>query len=103
MTGKANQITAFDFDRLQKLVEEAYHTGLRGCDYLARLQTELERAQAIPPRWWLGDVRWLLSLRAAGAPCSLLLQPGLCLRSDHVLRDRFGRFAREWLSDPKPS
>ena len=53
--------------------------------------------------WWLGGVPWLLSLRAAGALCSLLLQPGLCLRSDHVLRERFGRFAREWLSEPKPS
>jgi len=49
MSSKAIQITEFDFDRLQKLVEEASHTDLRGRDYLARLQAELERAQVVPP------------------------------------------------------
>lgn len=49
MSNKAIQITEFDFTRLHKLVEEASFTELRGRDYLARLQTELERAQVVPP------------------------------------------------------
>jgi len=49
MNSKAIQITELDFDRLQKLVEEAAYTDLRGRDYLARLQSELKRAQVVPP------------------------------------------------------
>ncbi|MCL7454329.1 MAG: nucleoside diphosphate kinase regulator [Anaerolineae bacterium] len=49
MNSKAIQITELDFDRLQRLVEEAAYTDLRGRDYLARLQSELKRAQVVPP------------------------------------------------------
>ncbi|MGD9403914.1 MAG: nucleoside diphosphate kinase regulator [Anaerolineae bacterium] len=50
MNSKAIQITELDFDRLKKLIEEASHTYLRGRDYLARLQAELERAQVVRPQ-----------------------------------------------------
>jgi len=56
MNSKAIQITEFDLDRLQKLVEEASHTELRGRGYLARLQTELERAQVVRPEAVSEDV-----------------------------------------------
>ena len=49
MNSKAIQITELDLERLQKLVEEASRTELRGRDYLARLQAELERAQVVRP------------------------------------------------------
>ena len=49
MSSRAIQITEFDLDRLQKLVEEASRSDLRGRDYLARLQAELERAQVVRP------------------------------------------------------
>ena len=48
MSTKAIQITEFDFNRLQKLVQEVSYTELRGRDYLARLKTELEGAQVVP-------------------------------------------------------
>jgi regulator of nucleoside diphosphate kinase len=49
MNSKAIQIAELDYDRLQKLVEEASYTALRGRDYLACLQAELERAQVVRP------------------------------------------------------
>ena len=49
MSRKTIQITEFDLERLQKLVEEASYTDLRGRDYLARLQMELVRAQVVRP------------------------------------------------------
>ena len=49
MNSKTIQITELDYGRLQKLVEEASYTELRGRDYLARLQAELERAQVVRP------------------------------------------------------
>lgn len=42
------QITEFDFVRLQKLVEKTAYTELRGRDYVARLQEQLDRAHVIP-------------------------------------------------------
>ena len=56
MNSKAIQITELDLDRLQKLVEEASRTELRGRDYLARLHTELERAQVVRPEVVSEDV-----------------------------------------------
>ena len=56
MSSKAIQITEFDHHRLQKLVEEASYTDLRGRDYLARLQAELERAHVVRPEAVPADV-----------------------------------------------
>ena len=50
MSDKPIQITEFDLERLKKLIENAYHTEYRGSDYLARLQTELDRAHVVPPQ-----------------------------------------------------
>ena len=49
MSSKSIQITELDLARLQKLVESANYTELRGRDYLACLRAELERARVVAP------------------------------------------------------
>jgi regulator of nucleoside diphosphate kinase len=50
VSSKPIQITEFDLQRLNKLIEEAQHTEYRGSEYLARLQAELARAQVVTPQ-----------------------------------------------------
>lgn len=50
MSEKVIQISAFDRDRLRKLIDDAYFTDRRGSAYLARLQQELERAEIVAPQ-----------------------------------------------------
>jgi regulator of nucleoside diphosphate kinase len=49
MSDKPIQITAFDLERLRKLIEDASHTEYRGSEYLVRLQGEIDRAQVVAP------------------------------------------------------
>lgn len=45
------QITAFDLQRLKKLVEEeTQHETKRGIDYFSKLQAEVDRAQVVEPQ-----------------------------------------------------
>ena len=47
MSNKPIQITEFDLQRLQKVLEDARYTEYRGSEYLAKLQMELDRAQVV--------------------------------------------------------
>lgn len=49
MTGKPIRITAFDLERLKKLLEDAQRTSYRKSVYLTRLQAELDRAKVVKP------------------------------------------------------
>jgi regulator of nucleoside diphosphate kinase len=48
MSNKPIQITEFDLERLQKLIQEAQYTEYRGSDSLVRLQEEIDRAEVVP-------------------------------------------------------
>ncbi len=41
------EITAFDLQRLKKLVDDSPHEKKRGIDYIAMLQSELDRARVV--------------------------------------------------------
>lgn len=49
MSGKPIFITEFDLQRLQKLIADAQFTEYRKSAYLERLQSEIDRAQVVPP------------------------------------------------------
>ncbi len=50
MSGKPIQITAFDLERLKKLLQDAQRTSYRKSAYLSHLQTELQRAEVVESR-----------------------------------------------------
>lgn len=56
MENKPIYITAFDLERLQKLLWEAQSTDYRKSDYLEKLQTEIRRAVVVSPQDVPGDV-----------------------------------------------
>lgn len=56
MSGKPIRVTVFDLERLRKLLEDAQRTSYRKSAYLARLQTELDRAKVVKPDEVPGDV-----------------------------------------------
>ena len=56
MSGKSIQITEFDLQRLKKLLWDAQSTEYRICEYLERLQTELNRAEVVLPQDIPSDV-----------------------------------------------
>ena len=45
-----NAVTEFDLERLKKLIADSQRAKYRGSDYLAKLQTELERAEVVKSR-----------------------------------------------------
>lgn len=50
MSGKQIFISAFDLERLQKLLAEAQITDYRKSEYLKKLHTEINRAKVVPPQ-----------------------------------------------------
>jgi len=50
MSGKPIHITAFDLDRLRKLIWEAQSTEYRKSEYLDKLKMELNRATIVKPQ-----------------------------------------------------
>ena len=50
MSGKTIHITAFDLERLQKLIVDAQSTEYRKSKYLERLKGELARANIVAPQ-----------------------------------------------------
>ncbi len=50
MSGKPIHITAFDLERLQKLILDAQSTEYRKSEYLENLRTELNRAIIVKPQ-----------------------------------------------------
>jgi regulator of nucleoside diphosphate kinase len=50
MSGKPIQITAFDQQRLRKLILDAQATEYRKSEYLDKLKLELERAKIVEPQ-----------------------------------------------------
>lgn len=56
MSGKPIQVTAFDLERLKKLLQDAQRTSYRKSAYLAQLQTELGRAEVVDSSKVPGDV-----------------------------------------------
>ena len=50
MSGKPIRVTEFDLERLKKLIADSQRAKYRGSDYLAKLQTELERAEVVKSR-----------------------------------------------------
>lgn len=55
MSSKPIQITQFDLERLQKLLQEAKYTKYRKSEYLEKLQMELDRAEVVLPQDIPGD------------------------------------------------
>lgn len=56
MSGKPIQITRFDLERLNKLINEAKFTEYRKSPYLEKLQLELDRAEVVSPQEVPSDV-----------------------------------------------
>ncbi len=56
MSGKPIQVTAFDLERLKKLLLDAQRTSYRKSVYLAQLQAELGRADVVKSDKVSGDV-----------------------------------------------
>lgn len=56
MSGKPIQVTAFDLERLKKLLLDAQRTSYRKSVYLAHLQAELGRAEVVKSDKVSGDV-----------------------------------------------
>jgi regulator of nucleoside diphosphate kinase len=50
MSGKVIHITAFDLERLQKLILDAQSTQYRKSEYIDKLKMELNRANIVKPR-----------------------------------------------------
>lgn len=50
MSGKPIRVTEFDLERLKKLIADSQRAKYRGSDYLAKLQSELERAEVVKSR-----------------------------------------------------
>jgi regulator of nucleoside diphosphate kinase len=50
MSGKPIRITAFDLERLRKLLQDAQYTSYRKSEYLERLQVEIDRAEVVMPQ-----------------------------------------------------
>lgn len=56
MSGKPIQVTAFDLERLKKLLQDAQRTSYRKSAYLAQLQSELGRAEVVDSSMVSGGV-----------------------------------------------
>ena len=56
MSGKPIQVTAFDLERLKKLLLDAQRTSYRKSAYLSQLQTELGRAEIVESSKVSGNV-----------------------------------------------
>lgn len=50
MNGKTIHITAFDLERLRKLILDAQSTEYRKSEYIEKLKAELDRAAIVEPR-----------------------------------------------------
>lgn len=56
MSGKQIYISAFDLERLEKMLSEAQATDYRKSEYLKKLQLEMERAKVVQPKEMPGNV-----------------------------------------------